>query len=192
RGRQRQWALLAWHASDDVRPRLRSQRHAVDVSNAGLLDGARARAGGAGIDQRYRGLGAPRGLESKASGELRRRRAGDAAERWLEQGRPAGRRLDRDACQGKPFSRARGWTGELLLSLVRTGGSSRDPVIVLLTDTGPPTTAAAVSRRDPRNHLLWPLLAENLAHGRRERTALAAGERGISYRRLAAAGQGGG
>jgi acyl-coenzyme A synthetase/AMP-(fatty) acid ligase len=49
-----------------------------------------------------------------------------------------------------------------------------------------------VSRSDPRNHLLWPLLAENLAHGRRERTALAAGERAFSYGRLAAAVERGG
>jgi hypothetical protein len=65
-------------------------------------------------------------------------------------------------------------------------------VIVLLTDTGPPTTAAAVSLRDPRNHQLWPLLVENLAHGRREQTALAAGGRVISYGRLAAAVEHGG
>ena len=41
--------------------------------------------------------------------------------------------------------------------------------------------------RDPRNHLLWPLLAENLAHGKGEEIALVAGERAVSYHDLAAA-----
>lgn len=45
---------------------------------------------------------------------------------------------------------------------------------------------------DPRNHLLWPLLAENLARGRSEETALAAGERAVSYGDLAAAVERGG
>jgi acyl-coenzyme A synthetase/AMP-(fatty) acid ligase len=49
-----------------------------------------------------------------------------------------------------------------------------------------------VSSRDPRNHLLWPLLAEHLARGRSEDTALAAADRVVSYGRLAAAVERGG
>jgi acyl-coenzyme A synthetase/AMP-(fatty) acid ligase len=44
-----------------------------------------------------------------------------------------------------------------------------------------------VAERDPRNHLLWPLLAQNLVHGRGEEIALAAGRRAVSYNDLAAA-----
>jgi acyl-coenzyme A synthetase/AMP-(fatty) acid ligase len=49
-----------------------------------------------------------------------------------------------------------------------------------------------VPRSDPQNHLLWPLIAENLAQGRRGETALAAGERAVSYGGLAAAVERGG
>ena len=49
-----------------------------------------------------------------------------------------------------------------------------------------------MSRSDPRNHLLWPLLAQNLAHGRYGETALAVGERAVSYGELAAAVERGG
>lgn len=40
---------------------------------------------------------------------------------------------------------------------------------------------------DSRNHLLWPVLAENLARGRGGEAALLAGERVVSYGRLASA-----
>jgi acyl-coenzyme A synthetase/AMP-(fatty) acid ligase len=56
-----------------------------------------------------------------------------------------------------------------------------------LTASAPTTTGATVAAADPRNHLLWPLLAENVARGRGAEIALRCARRAISYGTLAAA-----
>jgi len=55
------------------------------------------------------------------------------------------------------------------------------------TAAPPSANARAASRSDPRNHLLWPMLAESLARGRGADIALCSAKRRVSYGTLAAA-----
>jgi acyl-coenzyme A synthetase/AMP-(fatty) acid ligase len=57
----------------------------------------------------------------------------------------------------------------------------------MLTLDGQTTTGADVFGADPRNHLLWPTLVDHLSRAGADETALAAGDRTISYGALAAA-----